>query len=108
MPRVSAQKALWHRLCSSLSGIVFVGRVKREKRYMRTLLRQVATGLYYQGPDQWTTNPERAHNFKMIDRALDFIDRWKLRDVKLPFAFSGARQVKHVPVERISLQYAEG
>lgn len=82
--------------------------VKREKRYMRTLLRQVATGLYYQGPDQWTTNPERAHNFKMIDRALQFIDHWKLRDVELAFAFSGGRQVKRVPLDRIALQYSEG
>ena len=87
---------------------MFVGRVKREKRYMRTLLRQVATGLYYQGPDQWTRNPDRAHNFKMIDRALEFIDRWKLRDVELAFAFSGGRRVRRVPIERIALQYSEG
>lgn len=74
---------------------------------MRTLLRQVATGLYYQGPDQWTTNPERAHNFKMIDRALQFAQQWKLRDVELAFAFSGARRVRRVPLERIALQYSE-
>ena len=84
-----------------------MGPVKREKRYMRTLLRQVATGLYYQGPDLWTTNPDRAHNFKMIDRALQFIDQWKLVDVELAFAFSGRRQVKRVPLERIGLQYSE-
>jgi hypothetical protein len=94
-------------MLSTSDGKCFVGRVKREKRYMRTLLRQVATGLYYEGPDQWTRNPDRAHNFKMIDRALQFIDQWKLRDVELAFAFSGRRQVKRVPLERIGLQYSE-
>ncbi|HWX20820.1 MAG TPA: hypothetical protein VN578_13055 [Candidatus Binatia bacterium] len=75
---------------------------------MKTLLRRVSTGLYFQGPDQWTTNPAEAHNFKMIDRALQFIRKWKLKDVELAFAFEKAGQVKRVPVEKLTVKYSEG
>jgi hypothetical protein len=74
---------------------------------MKTLLRQVSTGLYFQGPDQWTTNPRKAHNFKMIDRALDFIQRWKIQDVELAFAFEDRSSVKRVPVEKLAIPFLE-
>jgi hypothetical protein len=73
---------------------------------MKTLLRKVSTGLYFQGPDQWTSNPAQAHNFKMIDRALQFIHRWKLQDVELAFAFD-VGNVKRVPMEKIAVKYSE-
>ena len=41
---------------------------------MRTLLRNTATGLYFQGPDMWTSDPKQALDFKLIDRALSFIE----------------------------------
>ena len=72
---------------------------------MRTILRQVSSGLYFEGPDQWTPDPSRAHNFKMIDRALDFIRRWKLQDVELAFAFDN--KVTRVPREKAELPYSE-
>jgi hypothetical protein len=75
---------------------------------MKTLLRKVSTGLYFRGPDQWTSNPAEAHNFKMIDRALQFIQRWKLQDVELAFAFEDVGQVKRVPIEKIAMKYTEG
>ncbi|HWI59861.1 MAG TPA: hypothetical protein VNZ22_21710 [Bacillota bacterium] len=74
---------------------------------MKTLLRQVSTGLYFQGPDQWTANPAEAHNFKLIDRALEFIERWQLQDVELAFAFKDWGVVTRVPLERIDLRYSE-
>jgi hypothetical protein len=43
----------------------------------------------------------------MIDRALDFIDTWRLKDMELAFAFRGARHVTAVPVEKIALRYSE-
>src|SRR3974390_2921740 len=61
--------------------------VEREENKMRTLLRNLSTGLYFQGPDQWTRNPANAHNFKMIDHALEFVRHWQLLDVELAFAF---------------------
>jgi len=74
---------------------------------MRTLLRNTATGLYFHGPDRWTSDPAQARDFKMIDRALDFIDTFRLKDMELAFAFRGARHVTAVPPEKIALRYSE-
>ena len=74
---------------------------------MRTLLRNTATGLYFQGPDKWTSDPAAALDFKMIDRALDFIETWRLKDMELAFAFRGAHDVTAVPIEKIALRYSE-
>jgi len=37
--------------------------------------------------------PGDALNFRMIDRALDFVDRWHLMDVEVVFAFADEDQV---------------
>lgn len=74
---------------------------------MRTLLRQSDTGLYFQGPDQWTPNPAEAHNFKMIDWALDFVRRWKRPDLELAFAFDDLDEVTRVPVEKLEVRYSQ-
>jgi hypothetical protein len=74
---------------------------------MRTLLRQASTGLYFQGPGQWTPNPANAHNFKMIDRAIEFVQRWKLPDLELAFAFDDLDEVTRVPLEKLELRYSE-
>ena len=70
-------------------------------------MRNTATGLYFQGPDRWTSNPADAHDFKMIDRALDFIETWRLRDMELAFAFRNSRPVTGVPIEKIALRFSE-
>jgi len=73
---------------------------------MRTLLRKSSTGAYFGGADRWTANPEDAVDFKMIDRALDFIDKWQLRDVEVAFAFRKGC-VRVVPLERIRILFAQ-
>jgi len=73
---------------------------------MRTLLRNTATGLFFQGPDKWTSDPAQALDFKMIDRALDFIDTWRLKDMELAFAFRGAHNVTAVRPEKVALHYS--
>lgn len=75
---------------------------------MRTLLRRVSTGLYFQAPDQWTSNAAQAHNFKMIDRAVEFVDRWHLRDIELAFAFDDFEEVTTVSLDKMELRYSEG
>ena len=74
---------------------------------MRTLLRNTATGLYFQGPDRWTSDPRQALDFKLIDRALNFIETWRLRNMELAFAFRNYNQVTGVPIERIALKFSE-
>jgi hypothetical protein len=74
---------------------------------MKTLLRNRVTGLYFQGPDRWTPDPAGARDFKLIDRALEFIDTWRLKDMELAFAFGGGKHVTGVPPEKIALRYSE-
>ena len=74
---------------------------------MRTLLRKISDGLYFQGPDRWTSDPGEAFNFKSIDRALTFIQTWRLREVELAFAFKDRHEVRHVPPEKVALKYCE-
>ena len=74
---------------------------------MRTLLRKVSSGLYFQGPDRWTGDPAEAFNFKSIDRAMNFIQTWHLQEVELAFAFRGLREIKRVPPERIEIKYCQ-
>ena len=74
---------------------------------MKTLLRNTATGLYFQGPDRWTSNPSEAHDFKMIDRALSFIETWRLRDMELAFGFRNSRPITGVPIEKLDLKFSE-
>ena len=74
---------------------------------MRTLLRKFSTGVYFQGPDQWTHNPAQAHNFKLIDHALDFVKQWRLLDVELAFAFDEDDDVTRVPLDKMELRYSE-
>jgi len=72
-----------------------------ERMNMKTLLRDIATGLYFQGPDKWTGNAAEARDFKAIDRAIEFIHTYKLDGVELAFFFRGSNDVTSVPVERI-------
>ncbi len=74
---------------------------------MRTILRNVADGRYFEAPDRWTGNHRKAFNFKSIDRALRFIERWHLQDVEIAFAFGDRPQVTGVPLEKLALRYSE-
>jgi len=74
---------------------------------MRTLLRRIPTGLFFQGPDKWTSNPEEALNFKSIDRALDFVQTWQIKEVELAFAFNDVPSVTLVPLEKMATTYSE-
>jgi hypothetical protein len=98
----------WHLLCYTRGKNCGRVAVKRDERHMKTLLRRVSTGLYFRGPDQWTENPAEAHNFKMIDRALEFVERWHLRDMELAFAFDDPEEVTRVPIDKMELRYSEG
>jgi hypothetical protein len=74
---------------------------------MKTLLRQIPTGLYFQGPDKWTGNPAEAMNFKSIDRALKFVETWAMKEVELAFAFTDQNHVTRVPLNRIATNYVQ-
>jgi len=74
---------------------------------MRTILRRLTDGSYFEGPSRWTGNPRRALNFKSIDRALQFIEQWHLEDVEIAFAFTDRKEVTGVPLERVALRFTQ-
>jgi len=74
---------------------------------MRTLLRKASSGLFFQGPDHWTNNPDAGLNFKSIDRALEFVRTYKLEGVEVAFAFRNSSAVTTAPVEKLELKYTE-
>ena len=73
---------------------------------MRTLLRNTVTGLYFQGPDKWTKDPERAFDSKFVDLALRQAEIWHLKDVELAFTWDDSEQISAMPLERAVLGYA--
>jgi hypothetical protein len=75
---------------------------------MRILLQHTGNGMYCQGPDRWTDDPERAVDFRFIDRALHYIEDWNLDEVEFAFAFGELEEVTHVPLERVALRIAAG
>ena len=75
---------------------------------MKTLLRKSSNGLFFQGPDKWTNDPAQALNFKMIDRALEFVRQWNLQDVELAFAFDDLSKITRVSLDKIAVNYSQG
>jgi hypothetical protein len=73
---------------------------------MRTLLRHTATGLYFQGPDQWTSDRERAYDFRFTDRALSFAKTWELKEVEFAFAFENPEWITTASLEKTEVRYA--
>jgi hypothetical protein len=74
---------------------------------MKTLLRKSSNGLFFQGPDKWTSDPAQALNFKMIDRALEFVRQWNLQDVELAFAFDDLSKITRVPLDKIAVNFSQ-
>ncbi len=60
---------------------------------MRTLLRHTETGLYFQGPEKWTSSPESAYDFRFVERARQFVRIWELEKVEVAFAFEDTQSV---------------
>jgi len=57
---------------------------------MKILLRDTQTGLFYAGPNQWTTGQETAQDFKTPAMALDIVDESKLNAVEIVVHFGEA------------------
>ncbi|HWQ91949.1 MAG TPA: hypothetical protein VN673_09780 [Clostridia bacterium] len=73
---------------------------------MRILLRHTESGLFLIGPDKWTADPQRAFDFKFIDRAVAYTETWGLKEVDLAFAFDDPPAVTSVSIERTAARYS--
>ena len=74
---------------------------------MKTILRHSRTGLFFAGADCWTEDPAKARDFRMIDRALDFIEKWHMQDVRVAFTFRNAKRVFDVPHRQLEVNFSE-
>jgi hypothetical protein len=66
---------------------------------MRTLLRNVPTGLYVQSPETWTGNPDEAQDFKTMGQAIRFVEHAGLRQMELAFVSPQLCRLTEVPLE---------
>ena len=66
---------------------------------MRTLLRHVSTGLYVRCADQWTGDPDEAHDFKTMSEAIRFVEQSGLSKMELAFVSTPPAQCTEVPLE---------
>ncbi len=65
---------------------------------MRTFLRDVESGLYFSRHGKWTPDPERALDFKLVNRAVRHAERIGLRGVELVVGSAGDPHLTALPV----------
>lgn len=73
---------------------------------MRTLLRHTETGLYFQGPEKWTANPDVGYDFRFVERARQFVQVWQLEQVEVAFVFEDPQSISTLSLERGQLKHA--
>jgi hypothetical protein len=66
---------------------------------MRTLLRNVPTGLYIQSAENWTGNPDEAFDFKTMSQAIRFVEKTGLRKMELAFVSTQLCRLTEVPLD---------
>jgi hypothetical protein len=54
---------------------------------MKVLLRNTLTGNYYQGPSQWTANPELALDLEQMSQATELAVRSRLENVEILLSY---------------------
>ena len=68
---------------------------------MRTLLRNVPTGLSVQSAGTWTGNPDEAYDFKTMSQAIRFVEQAGLRKMELAFVSSRLCRLTEVPLDHL-------
>jgi len=66
---------------------------------MRAFLRDIQSGLYFSGRGKWTSNLDRALNFKLINRAVSHVEKAGLRGVELVVVSGDAPTLPHYLLE---------
>jgi hypothetical protein len=68
---------------------------------MRTLLRNVPTGLYVQSAKAWTGNPDEALDFRTMSRAIRFVEKAGLRQMEFAFLSPHSSRLTEVPLDAL-------
>ena len=66
---------------------------------MRTLLRNVPTGLYVQSAEDWTDKADDAFDFQTMSRAIRFVEQAGLRKMELAFVCPQLCRFTAVPLD---------
>jgi hypothetical protein len=69
---------------------------------MRTLLRNIPTGLFVQSEGVWTGNPEEAYDFKTLSHAIHFVEQGGLRKMEVAFVSPHLCHLTEMPLDRLS------
>ena len=73
---------------------------------MRTLLQHKGTGLYFYGPEKWTSELDLACDFHFVERAQEFVRVWELENVEVVFSFDDTQVFLVVPLGSAELKAA--
>jgi hypothetical protein len=70
-------------------------------RGIRTLLRHSLTGQFYQSTGKWTANPNKARNFRAIDRALNIVHKTHCPNLEIQLSFDNPQQAASFRLEQL-------
>lgn len=68
---------------------------------MKTLLRKISDGQYFQLPGRWTPNPREAFDFQSMSLAIEFVEQAGYRNMELAFMFDHSRRLDTVRVDTL-------
>jgi hypothetical protein len=68
---------------------------------MRTFLRHVATGHYFQSRQKWTLYRDEAHDFGFVSKAMKVAHKLRIPELELELSFEDAEQVAATPFEKL-------
>ena len=66
---------------------------------MRTFLRHIATGQYFQSLEKWTPDRDDAYDFGIISKAMKVAHKLHIRELELVLAFDNPEQETTTPFE---------
>lgn len=75
---------------------------------MKTFLRHVATGQYFESLDKWTPDADEAHDFGLVARAMKFAQKAHIPGLELILSFEAPEQETAVLFDkfRVGLPHA--
>lgn len=76
-----------------------VSTIPGQRAAVRTLLRNVPTGLYVESAETWTGDPAEACDFKTMRQAIRFVEKVGLRQMELAFVSPQLCRFTEVPLE---------
>lgn len=71
------------------------------KHDMRTFLRHIATGQYFQSLEKWTPDRDDAYDFGIISKAMKVAHKIRIPDLELVLSLDDPDEVAATPFEKL-------